>query len=119
MLIETDFHGGNLTILDNIAGSPGEQALTVDFEEPGNKLDPMFDTLMKGVLDRASTGITSDTATVKSSPTYWLLYFVDCRNFTPGCSTPSLPICNAIMFSLATEILVRVDTCSCRNGAVG
>lgn len=35
-----------------LAGSSGKQELTVDFEEPASRLDPMFDTLMKGVLDK-------------------------------------------------------------------
>lgn len=68
MLIKVDIHRGNLTIWDNVAGSPGEQALTVDFEEPGNKLDPMFDAIMKGVLDRAYNVLTSDSHLQQSDP---------------------------------------------------
>ena len=118
MLIKVDIHRGNLTIWDNVAGSPGEQALTVDFEEPGNKLDPMFDAIMKGVLDRAYNVLTSDTATVRSSPTYWLLSFADCRKLRQdGQHLPALMSCN--IFNLATEFLTGVDTGSCRNGAVG
>ena len=37
--------------MPNCVGSPGEQSFTVDFEEPGTSLDPMFDMLMKGMLD--------------------------------------------------------------------